>query len=328
MSKLTLGIDVSKKTLDVALLLLNTKWKHKKFHNNQQGFSELLTWLERWAPQESIHVCMEATGQYYLQCAEWLHAHGLAVSVVNPAQIKYFAQAQLTRIKTDKKDAKVMALFCQAMTPELWTPDPKEIKELKSLVHALDQLKQLERQELNRLEPCELAQADEAVLSSHQRIIALIQTEQTTLEHAIKALIQRHDSLKKQQELLESIPGVGEVLSSSVLACLRVEQFENARQCVAFVGLNPKEKQSGTSVRGRSRLSKTGSSFLRKALYFPAISAKRFNPTLQIFCKRLAQAGKHAKVIIGAAMRKLLQLIYGVLKSGKPYDPNFALTQG
>jgi transposase len=94
------------------------------------------------------------------------------------------------------------------------------------------------------------------------------------------------------------------------------------------VGLNPKEKQSGTSVRGRSRLSKTGSSFLRKVLYFPAITAKRFNPTLQVFCERLAQASKHAKVIIGVAMRKLLQLIYGVLKSGKPYDPNLALIHG
>jgi transposase len=328
MSKLTLGIDVSKKTLDVALLLLNTKWKHKKFHNNQQGFREFLTWLERWAPQESIHVCMEATGQYYLQCAEWLHAHGLAVSVVNPAQINYFAQAQLTRTKTDKKDAKVIALFCQAMTPELWTPDPKEIKELKSLVHALDQLKQLERQELNRLEPCQLAEVNTVVLESHQKIIEVIQTRKKIIEQEIKCLIQQHEHLKKKQELLESIPGVGEVLSSSVLACLQVGRFENARQCVAFVGLNPKEKQSGTSVRGRSRLSKTGSSFLRKVLYFPAITAKRFNPTLQVFCERLAQAGKHAKVIIGAAMRKLLQLIYGVLKSGKPYDPNFALTQG
>jgi transposase len=271
---------------------------------------------------------MEATGQYYLQCAEFLHAHSLMISVVNPAQIKYFAQAQLTRTKTDKKDAKVIAMFCKAMTPDLWTPDPKEIKELKSLVHCLDQLKQLERQELNRLEPCQLGQAGEAVLNSHQKIIDVIQTEKEAIEGAIKALIEKHEHLKKKQDLLESIPGVGNVLSTTVLACLQVEQFDNARQCVAYAGLNPKEKQSGTSVRGRSRLSKTGSSFLRKVLYFPAITAKRFNPTLQVFCERLAQAGKHAKVIIGAAMRKLLQLIYGVLKSGKPYDPNFALIQG
>jgi transposase len=116
---------------------------------------------------------------------------------------------------------------------------------------------------------------------------------------------------------------VGPVLSATILACLQVEQFENASQCVAYAGLNPRQKQSGTSINGRSRLSKTGSSFLRKVLYFPAISAKNFNPTLQVFCERLKQAGKHAKVIIGAAMRKLLQLIYGVLKSEQPYDPNF-----
>jgi transposase len=125
---------------------------------------------------------------------------------------------------------------------------------------------------------------------------------------------------------LESIPGVGEATIAQILSFMGVpKRFKNARQLAAFVGLNPKKHESGSSVRGRSRLSKTGDSALRKALYMPAISAKKYNPVIKAFCERLQKAGKPPMVIIGAAMRKLLHLIYGVLKSGKPFNANLAI---
>ncbi len=140
----------------------------------------------------------------------------------------------------------------------------------------------------------------------------------------IQAHIEEHSDLRTQKELLESIPGVGQATIAQILSFMGTpKRFENAKQLAAFVGLNPRQCQSGSSIHGKTKLSKTGDADLRKALYMPAITAKKHNPIIRIFCERLQQAGKPKMVIIGAAMRKLLCLIYGVLKSGKPFDANW-----
>ncbi len=136
-----------------------------------------------------------------------------------------------------------------------------------------------------------------------------------------KKSIDQNPDLRDQKRLLETIPGVGEATIAHLLSFMGTPaRFKNAKQLAAFVGLNPKQHESGSSVRGRSRLSKTGDASLRKALYMPAISAKTHNPIIKAFCERLQKAGKPPMVIIGAAMRKLLHLMYGFLKSGKPFD--------
>ena len=140
----------------------------------------------------------------------------------------------------------------------------------------------------------------------------------------IKDHINQNPGLRQQAQLLETIPGIGETTAAFLLAELGdLTQFDNARQVVAFAGLVPPIRESGSSLRGRSRLSKVGSSRLRKSLYFPAITALRFNPLIKALGLRLSAQGKSKMLIIGAAMRKRLHLAYGVLKSRKPFDPNF-----
>jgi transposase len=166
---------------------------------------------------------------------------------------------------------------------------------------------------------------------SNEQVATLIKAHLDYLDADIqktKQLIRdhfdQHPGLKQQQDLLMSIPGIGEVTASVILAEVQSwEAFEDAKQLAAYMGLTPKEKSSGTSVRGRSQISRTGNSRLRKALFMPALVSQRFNPLIKIFCKRLLSKGKNKMQVVTAAMRKLAHLIFGILKSGKPFDPNY-----
>ncbi len=314
MPKSVLGIDISKAKFDVALLH-NDKVKHKKFENKLNGFKQLIEWLNLYQ-LENVHTCMEATGIYGEALALYLHEKGYCVSVVNPAQIKGFGRGKLTRTKTDKADAKLIAHFCLAMNPPLWEPLPSHIRELQALVHRLEALQDMYQQESNRLE----SSAD-IVKSSIEHVISKLAEEIKAIKLEIKNHIDRYPDLRDKRKLLDTIPAVGENTISQILAFLMIERFDSAKKMAAFVGLNPKQHISGTSVMGRSCLSKMGNCNLRKSLYMPAIVAKRYNPIIKAFCERLAKAGKPTMLILGAAMRKLVHIIYGVLKSGQPFDP-------
>jgi transposase len=318
MSKAVLGVDISKLTFDVALII-NNKIKHKKFENKPSGFSKLVAWLNSYEAQD-VHICMEATGIYGESLATFLYEAGYKVSVVNPAQIKGFSRGELSRTKTDKADAKLIARFCLTMNPSLWQPLPSHIRQLQALVRRLESLQDMYQQENNRLEG-----ATDIVQSSIESIKAKLAEEIKLVKEKIKDLIDQNPDLRGKKKLLETIPGVGENTISQVLAFMFVEKFNSAKQLSAFVGLNPKQHISGTSVKGHTRLSKMGSSSLRKSLYMPAIVAKRYNPIIKAFSERLKAAGKSTMLIIGAAMRKLVHIIYGVLKSGKPFDATLAV---
>jgi len=319
-----LGIDVSKDSLDVALIQAaepTRKPRHKVFANTPQGHQQLLTWLHQ-CQCNSVHVCLEATGTWADAIALALHQAGHRVSVVNPALIHAFARSQLRRTKTDKADAHLIARFCQMHQPPVWTPPAPELQALQALVRRLETLLEMHTMESNRLGAglnCAAVQAD---LEEHLRDL---QARIEKVRRQIQDHLDQHPDLKNKAQLLASIPGIGATTAALLLAELGdMKQFSNARQVAAFAGLVPRLHESGTSVRGRSRLSKVGSSRLRKALYFPAITALRWNPLLKTFGQRLAQQGKSMMVIVGAAMRKLLHLAYGVLKSGLPFDPYFA----
>ena len=157
-----------------------------------------------------------------------------------------------------------------------------------------------------------------------QEITEFLSKKIKDVRKTIRDHIEKHPDLRAKKELLKTIPGVGETTIAQILSFMATpERFNSPKQLVAFVGLNPRERQSGSSVHGKTRLSKTGDSELRKALYMPAITAKKHNPIIREFCGRLEKAGKPPMVIIGAAMRKLLHLMYGVLKTGKPFDANW-----
>lgn len=319
MPSTVLGVDISKAKFDVALIL-NDKIKTKQFLNNNKGFSNLIDWLKQKGVQK-LHVCMEATGSYGEALATYLFDLGYTVSVVNPAQIKGFAQSELARIKSDKADSKLIARFCKAMQPKAWQPKPQHIRELQFWVRRLETLQDMQQQENNRLDvaPVDIKISIEAVL---QRLSEEIQK----VKDKIRNHIDQYPDLSAKKKLLATIPGIGNATIGQILAFIgNPEDFRNAKQLAAFVGLNPKQSQSGASVRRRTRLSKAGDSRLRKSLYMPAIVAKKHNPIISAFCERLKASGKSSMQIIGAAMRKLVHLIYGVLKSGKPFDPNLAI---
>lgn len=314
-----LGIDISKAKFDVALMVAGKIKKTHVFENAPDGFKALSNWLSKQGIT-TVAACMEATGCYGEALATYLDDQGFVVSVVNPAQIKSFSGAQLKRAKTDKADAKLIAEFYQKVCPAHWTPPPLHVRELQALVQRLSSLVQIEGQEQNRMDT-----AAAVIRPSIATVLATIKAEIKSVEALIHGHIDRHPDLKDQSGLLESIPGIGKATIARLLAFIGdVQRFEHAKALAAFVGLNPTVHQSGSSVRGKPHLSKKGNSVLRRALYMPAIVARRYNPVIKEFADHLKKAGKPNMVIIGAVMRKLIHIIYGVLKSGRPFDPSLS----
>lgn len=285
MNNIILGIDISKLTFDVALLN-DDKVKTKKFTNTSKGFSELKQWLKN-NEIDSVHACMEATGGYESKLAQYLYDNNFKVSVINPARIKGFSMSKLSRVKTDKADSELIAQFCQAMQPDLWKPTPLNIQELQQWVRRLDSLIANKNQENNRLDG-----ASEVVAINISTHIEFLDKQIQEVEELISNNIKGHQDLNDKSKLLNSIPGIGEKTIAIILAFLTVENFDSAKQVVAFVGLNPKPKQSGSSVLGAGRISKTGDADLRKAFYMPAIVSLRFNPIIKGFAERLSSVGK------------------------------------
>ena len=312
-----LGIDVAKAKLDCALRLTSGKFRHKVVDNTPAGFKALDSWLAKEGAA-ALQVCMEATGIYWEAVAEHLAARPeTTVSVINPAQIKAFGASRMVRTKTDKVDAKLIAQFCAERTPEPWqAPTPAE-KTLRALVLRLDALQTMRTQESNRLEV-----ARESVAEGIAQHLKWLDDEIARISKAIRDHIDNDPTLRDKHRLLDSIPGLGERTTAVLLAFIaEPARFENARQVAAFAGLDPRQHESGSSVRGKPRLSKVGHSFLRKALYMPAMVALYRTDWGKLFRERLASKGKPPMLIIGAMMRKLVQVSYGVLKSGQTFQP-------
>jgi transposase len=316
-----LGIDISKLKFNVCLIQQSGKLKHKLFPNTQSGFTQLKEWLSKRGV-ERVHACLEATGTYGEALALFLHQTGHTVSVINPAAVKAFAQSRLSRTKTDKVDAELIARFCQAQEPGAWTPLPAEVRELQALVRRLESLIEMHVAEENRLSS---GLTVDAVQRSVEEHLAYLKEQIKRTEELIRQHINNHPTLKRQSELLDSIPGIAETTAAHLLAEITdIKQYRSARQVAAYAGLVPRERQSGSSVRGRTRLSKIGNARLRRALYFPAITALRCSSFFQSWAEGLQQRGKSKMSVICAVMRKLLHVAYGVLKSEKPFDPQWA----
>lgn len=319
MERSIIGIDVAKDSLDV-FLICGSQQAYQQFANDLGGHCHLLAWLKHKRADRG-QACLEATGQYSDGVAEYLYQQGLAVSVINPARIKAYGRSKLQRNKTDKADAELIARFCAEQKPALWTPPPPSFKELQALVRRLDDLQTNLDQEHNRLQS---GTQSATVITGLKAHIAFLEGQIQQLKQAIQEHIDQHPELKQQQELLVSIPGIGKLTAAKLLGEVRsIPDFDDARQLAAYAGLTPKNFFSGSSVRKKSILTKTGNANLRKILYMPAISAKRWNPIIQAFCQRLLATGHSPMEVIAAAMRKLLHIAYGILKSGRPFDPNY-----
>ena len=315
----TLGIDISKDSFHVELSI-NNKLRHRRFANRQEGFAELGAWLAKHKATV-VQACLEATGPYSEALALYLHQQGHTVSVVNPARIKAFGQSELLRNKDDRPDAGLIRRFCEKQQPAAWTPAPPHLRELQALTRHLENLLETRQQQLNRLEVTNTKE----VAKSLRKLVTHLEAEIQRTERQINDHVDRHPDLKQQCQLLESIPGIGKRTATRLLAEIEdISQYKSARQVAAYAGLTPRNNRSGT-MRGQTRLSKTGNARVRKALFMPALVAKQHNPVVRSFCQRLAHHGKNKMQLVGAAMRKLIHIAFGVLKSGKVFDPEHEL---
>jgi len=324
------GCDVSKKKLDLGLLLglEPLKLRSKVVENHQPGWKTLIEWACRQANCSAgeLHVVMEATGAYHEAAAYALVQAGVKVSVVNPALVRDFAKGLAVRSKTDATDRAVLARYGAITKPPRWQAPSPEVVELKGLLNRLQVIECDLARESNRLEKAQVSVTPQVVLDSLHKSLAFLEQEKADLERRINDHIEGHPQLKHDRELLESIPAIGRKTACRMLCVLHSRRFRAAGAVAAYLGLVLVQHRAGTPVYRPPRLSKAGDGAMRAALYMPAIVASRLNPDIRAHYKRLLAQGKSKMSALGAAMRKLVHICFGVLKNQQPYQPRVAQT--
>jgi len=313
--KTYIGIDISKDSFDAAT---SNQKQSVSFKNSLSGFKKLINWLNEF---ESPHIAMEATGKYYLGLALHLYEQGYPVYVINPFKIKHHAQSKLKRVKTDSEDAKLIAEFCEVHALNAWQPDSSVIAKLKEF-SALQDL-------LIRTKTCIKNQMQSALETEVQKIqeqqIKQLEQQIEKVQRLMRECVAQDKELNKQVTLLTTIKGLGEKTAIELITHIKdIGRFDSAKKLASFSGLVPQIQQSGSSLN-RSSLSKMGNVNLRKSLYMPAINSMAYNPVLKEFADNLRSRGVAGKKIVAAVMRKLIHLVYAILKSGKPFDPEYKI---
>jgi transposase len=324
-----IGIDVSKAKLDCSLLLdaASTKRRAKSVANSRTGVAELLAWCTKQNVNLSeLHAILEGTGVYHEQAALTLTDAGVTVSIVNPAQVKDFGRSLGVRTKTDGVDSLVLARYGALLNPRAWTPPAQEARILQALLSRREAIAQDLQRERNRLEKADATNTPSLIRQSIIDAMAFLETQLAKLQQDLDDHINRHPNLKIDRDLLISIPAVGPQVGNHLLAVIHNHHFQSAEQLAAYLGLVPVERQSGTSVLGRPRLSKAGPARIRAVLYMAAIVGIQYNPHIKALYQRLQERGKTKMSALGAAMRKLVHLCFGVLKTRQPYQPNYAVS--
>ena len=322
MSNAIVGIDVSKETLD-ANCARGERKQSKTFTNDADGWKQILSWLKAMGAGEA-HVCMEATGRHSLGVALALHDAGHIVSVVNPAQIRDFARTRLGRNKTDKADAILIREYAGLFKPEPWAPPSPAMRRLCELQTVRAGIVNNRAEWKNRIGS---GLGDGTATSLAAATIAHFTAQLEAIDKAIRETIDQDDELRGRRDLLLTVAGVGETLAASLLVEMPDPGvLRRSGEMVAYAGLNPRHHRSGTSIDRPTRISKVGNAALRSSLSMPSLSAMRYNPAVAALVARLKNAGRlKPKQIVVAAMRKLLVICFGVLKTGKPFDPAMAM---
>lgn len=304
-----LGIDVAKEDFQVCLLS-GSRRSAQGFKNTPAGFRKLLRWVGKRSSAE-IHACMEATGCYWLDLAQALFEGGLQVSVANPSRIAFFARSQLLRTKTDRVDAAMIADFCRTQGPSLWSPPSRQTLELRGL---LSYRHELINEQVRLKQIARAVHVRDELKTLHRTHLQHIKSAIDALDAQIRSFVEAEPLLAARVAKLESVKGIGPLTAAILVAKLPVDRLRDAKAAAAYVGLSPREFQSGTSVHRKVRICKTGDATLRRDLYMPANSAMRHNPILGPFAARLRARGKPPKVVTVAVMRKLVVLAYQLLK--------------
>lgn len=316
MNRIIIGIDISKRKFDAAYKSVDQKWQRGTFENTSEGFKIFLKFLSE-NKVEKCHVVMEATGRYGEDLTNFLYGSGHTLSIVNPAQIKNYGRCLLKRSKTDKIDSQLIAEFAQRHELSEWKPLSPSLQTLKDQMRCLEAFKRDASQTANRLEHAK----DSLVKKMLQERLEHIQKQVDKLTLLLQNLAKEDSVMAHQMALLMSIPGIGKTTALHLLGELPdLSTFKCAKQLAAFAGLNPSIKTSGTSVRGKEAISKTGRKELRTLLFFPSMSVMRGSSSIKLFVEKLRGKGKRGKVIVTAVMRKILHIVFGVLKTQTPFQ--------
>jgi transposase len=319
------GIDIGKEKFDIGWLrdVKTGKKKTKVFKNTRAGHQQVADWLLKnlKVPAEDIVITLEPTGVYHEALMYFLHDSGFQMLLVNPGKAKKYAESLNQIHKTDKLDAVTLAWYGHAQQHKLtpWQPESPEIRELKVMIRRLDALEKDLQRELNRQEAADVSLSSDRVTQSIQDMIATLKAEIQRLQQDIDDHIDRFPELKRNRELLESIKGIGPVMSRELVYLFASKRFQSARQAAAYLGLIPKLKESG-KLKGRTMLTKIGSARIRAKLYMAAVCASTHNPDIKAQKARLLKAGKVKMQALGAAMRKLIQICFGVIKHQSEYQ--------
>jgi len=316
----TVGIDVSKAKLDVAVSTSPGKFTCLEFPNTPAGHKKLLDRARKLSKGMPLHFCMEVTAAYHYMIGMYLVEAGERVSVENPRRVKHFAISHGATQKTDRADARMIADYARLYEPKAWNLAQPHIRELVALDRRITELKVMQNQETNRLEmpllPKLVTQGIAASVKGFQKQIV-------ELEKRIKEILKENVELAAQVKLLITVPGIAQRSAVGLLAEVGdIEAYATAQDLAAKLGLNPVHRRSGSSLHGRTRISKAGNAHARSRLYMPTVVATRYNPIIKDFYTKLVAHHKPKKSALIAAERKLVMICYGILKSGKGFNPN------
>lgn len=308
------GIDISKSVFDV----YSESTGHVQLHNDEKGFKIFL----RTLPKKAL-VIMEATGYYHYRLAQFLYKKGVAVSVVNPLSVKRFIQMKLAKVKTDKSDAKAIYEYGTKNELPMYNALTEVQSECLQLFRLLDNYLKKRTQTKNK------KHGEEVLGIPSNYAYRSLKRDLTHLNKEIKGIEERLLELVKQDQqhqlsLLKSIPGMGTKTALFLIVVTEgFKKFETASQLCSYVGITPTIRESGSSVRGRSRISKVGNKKLRNLLFLCAFSACKHNKACREIYERIVAKGKSKKLALIAVSNKLLKQAFAIAKSGLPYDENF-----
>lgn len=313
-----IGIDISKLSFDVAIKIENEKYSHFKFSNDNEGFIKFSALLN----QDYAICVMEASGPYYLKLATFLFTKKISVCVINPLVIRRFSQMRMSRTKTDKKDAVMIAEYGKSQTPHLWKPEAAYVLEIKQMHAYVEQMNKSRTGLIRQREAFKYNSVESLALrESLEKMILSLETEIALIENKMIAIIKdQHNELFQQ---LNSIPGIGKKTAMLLIVISGgFTKFENARQLSSYVGISPRIFESGTSVKGKSRICKMGMSRIRAMLYVCSWSAKKCNNACKELYDRLVEKGKAKKIALIAVANKLLKQAFALASKNEYYLQN------
>ena len=333
--KQVLGIDVAQKELVTCLGKLNEDlevnlYAHKTFSNTAKGFELLVLWVKKQTDQGvAVRYVMEATGVYHESLAYFLRNKDLEVSIVLPNKISNYARSLTVKTVTDKTASEAIAQFGLERKLDRWEKPSPTYKKIKQLTREREQLIKERTMAKNQLH-AEQAEAEpnKTSVSRVKKRIEFLSKQEKEILLEITALVKSDEKTSSVVELLCSLPGVGTLTAAIIVAETNgFELIRNKRQLTSYAGLDVKEKQSGTSVKGKPKISKKGNRFLRKALHLPALAAIRHDERFKaIFVRLVSRHGIKMKAAV-AVQRKLLEMMYTLFKTNEKYDKDYFKNQ-